>query len=271
MSAAVATSVRRYARLARAGFVSYLAHPLTVVLILLIFVLNAAVFGSLWRAVVTSRPQAFPLQARAMVTYVVVAWALRSLTNNLLDREIGNSIRNGSIISDLTRPLDVVLSRIAVTCGRAAVRGLTTTLPYLLVMATLFPLAPPASPAHAGLTLLAAAASLVIICSINALVGTTAFATQHVTGVCTVKAFVVNTLSGLYIPYVLLPAGVQAVLAWLPFRSLADLPAQLYLGTIPAAAGVWQVGLQWAWALGLLLAARRYWEWMSRRHPVDGG
>jgi ABC-2 type transport system permease protein len=266
-----ARSLRLYAQLARAGFMSYLAHPLTVLLILAIFVLNAAVFSSLWQAVLAGRPSAYPLGVTQMVTYVTVAWAMRSLTNNALDREIGGDIRKGTIINDMSHPVDLVLSRVTIIVGRAAIRGLTTTLPYLVAMACLFSLAPPASAAHAALTVLAGLASLLIICGINVIVGTTAFATQHFTGLCTVKGFLINTLSGLYIPYALMPGGAQRLLTWLPFRSLADLPAQLYLGTVSAPQGLIQVAVQWAWAIVLLAAARRYWEWMSRRHPVDGG
>jgi ABC-2 type transport system permease protein len=264
-------SWRLYARLARAGFMSYLASPTTVLLILLIFILQASVFGALWRTVLLGQPSATGFRVSEMLTYVTLAWGLRSYYNNFLDRELGDRIRRGTIVSDLAMPVDIALSKIAVIHGRAGMRLLTTTLPFALVMAALFPLVAPASPVHASLALLSATASLAIMCGFNLLVGTTAFATEHYSGLCTAKGFLINVLSGIYIPYAMLPDSARSVLQWLPFRSLADLPASLYLGKLTAGAGLAQVALQWTWAIGLILLGRRYWDWMSRRHPVDGG
>jgi ABC-2 type transport system permease protein len=250
---------------------SYLASPVTVLMILLIFILQASVFGALWRAVLLGQTGQAAFTVGEMLTYVTLAWGLRSYYNNFLDRELGDRIRKGAIVSDLAMPVDIVLSKVAVIHGRAGIRLLTTTLPFTLVMALLFPLVAPASPLHAGLALLAAMASLAIMCGLNLLVGTTAFATEHYTGLCTAKGFLINVLSGIYIPYAMLPDGARWVLNWLPFRSLADLPASLYLGKLSPGEGFLQVALQWGWAIVLLAGGRRYWDWMSRRHPVDGG
>jgi ABC-2 type transport system permease protein len=250
---------------------SYLANPMTVLLILLIFVLQASVFSALWRTVLLGSVGGIGYTVGEMLTYVTLAWGLRSYYNNFLDRELGERIRKGAIVNDLALPVDVVLGKVAVIHGRAGVRLLTTTLPYTLAMAALFPLVWPASGGHAVLALLAALASLAVMCGLNVLVGTTAFATEHYSGLSTAKGFLINVLSGIYIPYAMLPETARSILHWLPFRSLADLPASLYLGKLSLAAGLGQVGLQWLWAVGLLIGGRRYWDWMRRRFPVDGG
>ncbi|MBC7543802.1 MAG: ABC-2 family transporter protein [Candidatus Sericytochromatia bacterium] len=260
-----------YGSMMRIGFLNYLAKPSTVMLILVVFVLQALIHGSLWRAVFINRAEIAGYDLHQMLTYVMLAWALRSFYNNSLDREIGERIRKGMIVSDLILPINYPLGRIALIYGRAGTRLLTTTLPYVVAMSLIFPVTAPASPAHAVLFAVTALASLAIFGGINIIVGTTAFLTEHYNGLCTLKGFLVTLVSGTFIPYALMPTGLQRVLAWLPFRGLADLPISLYLGKVDVAHGIGLVLCQWAWALILLLVGRRYWDWTSRRAQIDGG
>jgi ABC-2 type transport system permease protein len=250
---------------------NYLARRSTAALVLVVFVLQAIIHGSLWRAVFASRSEVAGYTLSQMLTYVMLSWAMRSFCNNFLDREVGERVRKGTIVSDLILPIDFPLSRVALIYGRAGTRLLTTTLPYVVAMSLIFPIIKPANGVYAGLFVIAAFASLAIFGCINLIVGTTAFYTEHYTGLCVLKGFFVALVSGAFIPYALLPRGLTAVLVWLPFRGLADLPISLYLGKVDVPHGIGLVAWQWAWAVALLVIARRYWTWTSRFQTIDGG
>ena len=255
----------------RIGFLNYLAKPSTVFLVLVVFVLQALIHGSLWRAIFVNRPQIAGYSLSQMLTYVMLAWAMRSFYNNFVDREIGERVRKGMIVSELILPIDFPLSRIALIYGRAGTRLLTTTVPYVVAMSLLFPILGPASVGHAVLFAVTAFASLAIYGGINILVGTTAFLTEHYNGLSTLKGFLVTLMSGAFIPFALLPDWLRITLEWLPFRGLADLPINLYLGKVDMAHGIALALYQWSWACGLILIGRRYWRWTSRHHYIDGG
>lgn len=78
-------------------------------------------------------------------------------------------------------------------------------------------------------------------------------------------------LAGYLVPHELLPAGLQTVATWLPWRSTLALPLESMLGLVDRAETLRGVLLQWAWAGGFLAVALGLWRRGLRRYEAFGG
>jgi ABC-2 type transport system permease protein len=83
-----------------------------------------------------------------------------------------------------------------------------------------------------------------------------------------IRRAVTTLLSGALIPLALLPAGVGAVFAWLPFASIASAPLQIYVG---AGAAFELIALQAGWAVILWPVAGWLWQRSRERMIAYGG
>jgi ABC-2 type transport system permease protein len=90
-------------------------------------------------------------------------------------------------------------------------------------------------------------------------------------GIVMLLTAVVSLFSGLFIPLPLFPGPVYAVVSWLPFAGLADLPYRVYTGSIPLSELGLVLARQLAWTLALVALGRWLISRGIRRLVVQGG
>jgi uncharacterized membrane protein YphA (DoxX/SURF4 family) len=90
-------------------------------------------------------------------------------------------------------------------------------------------------------------------------------------GLLRAKAAAVELLSGLLVPLSFFPPWAEGLLEWLPFRAIADVPLNLYLGRYAGEEVLFMLALQAAWALGLYALGRLAWRVVVRRLTIQGG
>jgi ABC-2 type transport system permease protein len=78
-------------------------------------------------------------------------------------------------------------------------------------------------------------------------------------------------LSGLLIPYGMMPGWLQAIATAFPFKQAGAVPVSILSGTTPAAEipGIWLT--QILWIIGLLILSRAVFSFASRKVTVQGG
>jgi ABC-2 type transport system permease protein len=82
---------------------------------------------------------------------------------------------------------------------------------------------------------------------------------------------IVSLCSGLLIPLPLFPDPVFALLRWLPFAGLADLPYRVYTGSVPPGELGLVLARQLAWTIVLVALGRHLLGRGIRRLVVQGG
>ena len=78
-------------------------------------------------------------------------------------------------------------------------------------------------------------------------------------------------LSGMVVPVVFFPPWLEAAARALPFTSVVQVPAEIFLGKHRGGGALAAVGLQVAWALALFVAGRVVLARAVRRVVVHGG
>ncbi|MDO9695015.1 MAG: ABC-2 family transporter protein [Candidatus Latescibacteria bacterium] len=272
-----AASAALYLQFVRLAFLKMLAYRLRYYTGVVSYTVFVAGNYFLFSAIYASRPEGAEaarlggLTLAQMIAYVILSWAGRSFTFNNIDRTLSWQVSKGEIAVQLIKPLHVQTMMLSEAMGEAAFRFLLFTLPILVVVIPLFGLAPPPHPALYGWTLLSFLLALVVNAQINFLVGCLAFYLKNVSGVVRAKMIMMEFLTGVLVPFTFFPGWVQTVVAWLPFQAVSYVPVMIYLGQRPGASLADALLLQAAWALGLSVLGRWFWNRSVRHVTLQGG
>jgi ABC-2 type transport system permease protein len=237
----------------------------------LTYLFNVSVYYFIWRAVFRSGHTVMGLTLDDMITYVAVGWAIRSFYFNEIDRDLGGQVQEGKLAMNLIRPVDFQMVMIADAAGQSAFRAILFTLPISVVLALLFPLKGPASPAAGALFLVSAVLSFFLVAGLNFLVGLIAIRSKSILGILRAKYLVLELLSGLLIPTTLFPEPLRSVLFASPFPHINFTPAALYLGKATGVEAAKLLSLQAGWTLVLLGVGQWAWRRSQRRITIQGG
>ena len=185
--------------------------------------------------------------------------------------EVAARVRTGDVVSDLYRPVDFQLYWLATDLGRAAILLVTRGVPPLAIGAVLFDLRLPSDPS----TLLAFAVSTVLAVlvsfGITFIVNLSSFWLLDVRGPAQLTITLLGFFSGLLLPIVMFPAWLETTARLLPFASLMQLPAEVFLEKQHGAGLLGILGQQFAWAVLLGVVGRIVLAAATRKVVVQGG
>lgn len=265
-------SLAKYAEYFRISFLTILAYRARYYVGIITYLIYIAVYYAIWQAVFAhadSGIDGFSLQE--MTTYVAVGWITRSFMFNNLDREVEQKVIDGSLALDLIKPVDFQGMQYARAFGEGLFRLVLFALPTAVFAFPLFRVSAPASAFHAGAFFVSIVLGAVVMTNINFMVGSLAIPLRNIEGIAYAKQNLILFLSGLLVPFDLLPAGLAELLKALPFAAISYLPLKIYLGRFSPSETVWALGVQCAWAAALLLASRGLWSVFIRRVVIQGG
>ena len=236
------------------------------------YFIYVSVYYAIYRALYASQPAGQETVGRLALpealTYVAVAWVLRSFFTNTLDRELTEDVRRGDIALSLLRPVDLIWARLSGAAGEALLRTVAFTLPAAAVIALVYPVRPPAGVGPALAFAAGAVLAFAVYVQLNLLVGLSAVFTEHTIGLQRAKNAMVDLLGGVLLPLSFYPPWAQDALAWLPFQAVAYTPTALYLGKLTPGRAL---GVQVLWAVALYLTVRWVWRRAVDRLTVQGG
>lgn len=233
------------------------------------YFIYVSVYAGIYHAIYDAGPDEIGgLGLSEALTYVAVAWILRSLYTNSLDQDITEEVRRGDIALSLLRPVDYPTSKLATATGEAITRTLIFTLPAALLITVVYPLQPPASLTNALAFLAGAILAFGIYSAINILVGITAVFTEHTIGIQRAKNAMLDLFGGVLLPLTFFPEWAQELLMFLPFQAVTYTPVSMYLGTTNLLAGL---GLQALWLAILFILIRLLWKRAASHLTVQGG
>lgn len=267
-----------FAEYARVAFLKTLSYRLRYVTGILSYLVYVSANAFIWRAVfadaAAERAATEALggfDAAAMTTYVAVGWIARSFYFNNVDREIAEDVSQGRIAMALLRPFSYQAGHVAQALGESVFRGVFFSAPIAVLVAFIFPVAPPASVPALGLFALSAFLGFLVLAALNFLVGVFAVHMQSILGVIRAKQFVLDVFSGLLIPIPLFPDALRALAEALPFRQISYVPVTVYLGKLSGAETASALAAQAAWAALLFAAGALAFRLSAAKIAVQGG
>ncbi|MET9204800.1 ABC transporter permease [Streptomyces sp. KAI-26] len=220
------------------------------------------------------RPQLGGYEMSQALTYVWIGQALLAacaMMGGGFEDELMERIRTGDIAVDLYRPADLQLWWLAGDVGRAAFQLLGRGVVPMLVGALAFDLALPGSPWIWPAFLLSVLLGIVVSFAVRFLVALSAFWLLDGAGAAQMSWLLGLFFSGMLLPLPLFPGLLGEVARILPWSSLLQIPADVFLGKYSGWELLEAYAFQGAWAVALLLAGRLLQSVATRRVVVQGG
>ncbi|KOU04328.1 ABC transporter permease [Streptomyces sp. NRRL F-2295] len=268
------TGVRLYAVVAAGGFRRYATYRTATAA----GVFTNTVFGFIvaytYTALWDARPRLGGYDASEALTYVWLGQALLmacAMMGGGFEDELVERIRTGDVAVDLYRPVDLQLWWLAGDLGRAAFHLLGRGVVPMVLGALAFDLALPGSPwtwvAFLGSVFL----GVVVSFAVRYLVALSAFWLMDGVGAMRIVSLAGLFFSGMLLPLNLFPGLLGEVARALPWSSLLQVPADVFLGKHTGWGLVEAYAFQGGWAVVLLVAGRLVQTAATRRVVVQGG
>jgi ABC-2 type transport system permease protein len=256
--------------IAKRGWRRYAAYPWATVA----GMFTNTVFGFLQAyillAVYRHRTNVGGFDSADAVTYVWLAQSMIMTVYIFSWWELAWRIRDGSIATDLLRPLDPQRYWLAYDLGRAPYHFLFRGLPPFLLGALVFRLHYP-SLLDGALFVLSLALAVVVSFGFRFIYNSVAFWLLDFRGVVTLATTVVVFFSGMAIPIRYFPHPLRELCYALPFGSIIQTPVDIWLGKRHGLALVGMLALQLGWALALLGIGHVVLARATRKVVVQGG
>lgn len=264
------TGVRLDWEIAKRGWRRYAAYPWATAA----GVFTNTIFGFIQAyvllAVFHNRAHVGNYDASDTVTYVWLAQALIMTVYAFGWTELALRIRDGSIATDLSRPLDPQRYWLAFDLGRAPYHLIFRGLLPFAVGAIVFQLHYP-SPLDAIAFLVSVVLAVVVSLGFRFLYNSAAFWLVDIRGVVTLALTVSLFFSGMVLPLTFFPSWLRAIAHALPFAAIMQTPIDVWLGKHHGASLVGILALQAAWALVLLALGRVTLRFGAKKLVIQGG
>jgi ABC-2 type transport system permease protein len=256
--------------IAKRGWRRYAAYPWATAAGIFTNTVFGFIQAYILLAVFRHRASVGNYDARDAVTYVWLAQALLMTVYAFGWQELALRIRDGSIATDLARPLDPQRYWLAFDLGRAPYHFLFRGVLPFVIGAFVFRLHYP-TPAHLAAFVVSLALAVIVSFGFRFLYNSAAFWLIDVRGVITVALTVSLFFSGLVLPLAFFPSWLRTVAHALPFASIVQTPIDVWLGKYGGAAVAGILALQVFWALVLIGLGRVALRAGSRKLVVQGG
>jgi ABC-2 type transport system permease protein len=183
---------------------------------------------SIWRSVYSGGGKVGGLSLDEMIAYFGVATLFHYLTMDSADWNLQMLIRTGKYLSFALRPMHHRFFALSQKIGHRTLGFFFEFLPVLLIFLFVFRME--LHPSNWGMFLLSVALAYLMVFYINYCIGLAGFWLVKTDGLRSVIRLLTGVCSGTLFPLLLLPAGIQRVLFFLPFQFTSYVPCMVYTG-----------------------------------------
>ena len=223
----------------------------------------------LWTALYAQNAAPAGIPLHAIVTYSTIALLMSLVLEIDGTRMIREKIREGTIATDLMKPISLPLYFFSDGFGQTIFHALLI-IPALLLALLLVRIDVPAPGVLAAFTLSFVLGYLVNFV-LNFLMNSVAFWTLETFAIQLMVRWVSDLLSGQIVPLIFFPGFLQKIVLGLPFAAIYSTPLLIYVGAIHPRQYAQALLLQVMWFAIFAGLAAVVWRAAQRRVVVQGG
>ena len=184
------------------------------------------ILRTVWVALYAYNAAPAGLPLHSVITYSTIAMLMSLVMDIDQTRALHNSLHDGSIINDFTKPLNLPLYFFAHGTGEVLFHAILI-LPSLGFALLIVHIDVPAAPALAAF-FVSVVLGYFVGFFINLILNCTAFWTLEIGAIQMIVTWVSDIAGGELVPLVLFPAALQQVLSFLPFAAMFSTPLLIY-------------------------------------------
>ncbi|MGI9595229.1 MAG: ABC transporter permease [Acidimicrobiales bacterium] len=206
-----------------------------------------------------------------LATFAFVSQGFIMISGAFGDPELAERIRTGDVVIDLYRPADLQLWWLATWLGKAAFQAFARGIPPVVLGALTFDLRLPDPWWHWLPFLTAVLLATIVGFALRFCSNLIAFWLLDNRGVDQMLTLLISFFAGLLLPINLFPPWLETIARLLPFASMIQLPAEIFLGRYDGLGIASVLAQQVLWGALLLLGGRVLLAAATRRVVVQGG
>ena len=224
---------------------------------------------SVWTALYAQNAAPAGVALHAVLTYTAVALLMSLVLELDGTRQIRDKIREGTIATDLMKPISLPFYFFSDGIGMTLLHALLIV-PALIVSLLIVHIDVPSPPVLAAFALSFLLGYLVNFL-MNFLMNCVAFWTLETFAVQLMVRWMSDLLGGQVVPLIFFPGVLQKVVLALPFAAVYSTPLLIYVGQIPPSRYAAALLLQTGWFAAFALLSWLIWNAAQRRVVVQGG
>ena len=232
-------------------------------------VLRVYLLRSLWTALYAQNAMPINLPLHAMITYATVSLLMSLILEVDGTRKIRERIREGTIATDLMKPISVPLFFFSDGVGQTLLHAILVVPSLLFALLMVHIDVPP--PTQFGMFLLSFLLGYGVNFFVNFLMNSLAFWTLETFAAQLIVRWVSDLLSGQIIPLTFFPGLLGRLVFALPFAAIYSTPLLIYVGVIGPSEWAVYLTAQCAWLAIFSVLSALVWRAASRRVVIQGG
>jgi ABC-2 type transport system permease protein len=258
-----------YIEFAKKAFAREATYRIEVLTEIGSLVLRVYILRSLWTALYAQNAAPVDLPLHSMITYATVAMLMSLILEVDGTRLIREKIREGTIATDLMKPISVPLYFFSDGVGQTLLHAVLV-IPSLLCALLLVHIdVPPA--ATFGAFFVAFLIGYGVNFFLNFLMNSIAFWTLETFAAQLIVRWASDLLSGQIIPLTLFPGILGRIVFALPFAAIYSTPLLIYVGVIPPSQWAASIAAQLAWLILFAALSTFVWRAAANRVVIQGG
>ncbi len=262
-------NVRAYVEFAKKAFAREATYRLEVFTEIGSLIVRVYLLRSLWTALYAQNLAPLSLPLHSMITYATVALLMSLILEVDGTRLIREKLREGTIATDLMKPISVPLYFFSDGFGQTLLHALLV-IPSVLFALLLVHVDVP-SLQVLGVFLLSFALGYLVNFFLNFLMNSIAFWTLETFAIQLIVRWVSDLLSGQIIPLTFFPGILGRIVFALPFAAIYSTPLLIYVGVIRPQDYARYLFVQVIWLALFSVLSWAVWQAASRRVVIQGG
>lgn len=258
-----------YIEFAKKAFAREATYRLEVLTEIGSLVLRVYLLRMLWTALYTNNAAPLNLPLHSMITYATIALLMSLILEVDGTRLIREKVREGTIATDLMKPISVPLYFFSDGFGQTLLHALLV-LPSLACALLLVHIDVP-PPATIAVFALSMSIGYALNFFLNFVMNSIAFWALETFAMQMIVRWASDLLSGQIIPLTFFPGVFGSLVFALPFAAIYSTPLLIYVGVIPPSA--WGISLlvQALWFAFFATLSLLIWRAAARHLVVQGG
>ncbi len=262
-------NLRAYVEFAKKAFAREATYRMEVFTEVGSLIVRVYLLRSLWTALYAQNAAPMNLPLHSMITYATVALLMSLILEVDGTRLIREKIREGTIATDLMKPISVPLYFFSDGFGQTVLHAMLV-IPSVLFALLLVHVDVPRLPVL-GVFIVSFVLGYFVNFFLNFLMNAVAFWTLETFAIQLIVRWVSDLLSGQIIPLTFFPGAFGKIVFALPFAAIYSTPLLMYVGVIQPRDYARYLLVQVLWLAVFAVLSWTVWQAASRRVVIQGG
>lgn len=225
----------------------------------------------LWRVLFQEQSVIQGYDWNQMILYALIVALLNATLSFGTELSLSEKILDGSIASDLAKPIDFQNMSFFQALGESAVEGGVSILLVSILACVLTDIGSYLEPVRLTAFAVSMVLAFLLKFCLAYIGGVTCFFTSNGYGVIYLRQVITDLFSGALLPLSFFPGWFQKLSMVLPFQASVYFPTQIFLGRVEGKEVFVTLGVQALWVVILWLGAKAFFRFAVKKVTIQGG